>query len=200
MLEMTGSALISTLDSATTSQSTIRSLCCPCFRSYFYLYLHSCPSYWINCTALRPYNNKTIQTSTGCFQLGTAAQKNKAENITAVICAEITRQPLLCWPGWMCVASLAWMKFVQMFLCEYGLPKRGLRLSQFLSPLKMRSSFSWSKPSLWHFLQSPVAVELYRRLQRDSTAEAGGRKSRLARRSAPPPLGSTRRGRFWLEM
>lgn len=78
-------------------------------------------------------------------------------------------------------------------------------------PLKIESSVSKSNPSRWHFLHSPVMVELYCRLQRDSMAGAGGKKCRLARSSISPltlePLRSTffsfgnmRSGRLLLEM
>lgn len=78
-------------------------------------------------------------------------------------------------------------------------------------PLKIKSSVSKSNPSLWHFLHSPVTVELKCRLQRDSIAGAGGKKCRLARSSISPltlepflstffSFGSIRSGRLLLEM
>lgn len=78
-------------------------------------------------------------------------------------------------------------------------------------PLKIKSSVSKSNPSRWHFLHSPVMVELNCRLQRDSMAGAGGKKCRLARSNISPltlepfrstffSFGNMRSGRLLLEM
>lgn len=104
---------------------------------------------------------------------------------------------LICEPKWLCSVSAqsrrAW------HICLVIKNKKNQPL-----PLAMSSSSSWSNPCRWHFLQSPMLVELYCLLHSSTALIAKICLLFLAKRSFPSQRSNldllALRGRLLLEL